>query len=350
MKNQKIDENFLLKIIQNVKTPEENELFQTWLNESDENKSKYSEYRKLWKDVSEFPVEENLGKEDQWNVIYKAISETRESEQRKTPHSNSHSDYRSIRKRNYASGGWLFKAAAVLIIALLSYQLYDWNSESSVVPQNKPELQYYTRVAEKGEKAVVKLGDGTIVYLNTASEIRYPKYFEKYERRIEFTGEAYFEVASDAMRPFRVYVGNTVTEVVGTEFNIYNRNNDFRIVVTQGKVKTYIKESEEKIDLVKGEMLEFSDSVGFSIPKSIDVKDYLSWRENKMAFSDTPLAKVLEEIEINFNVNSVIKNKTLKNKKLTGTFNTNSLHEILTAISISMNIDIERNGNTIIVF
>jgi transmembrane sensor len=350
MKNEEIDENFLLRVIQNVITPEENELFQKWLNESEDNKAKIAEYKKLWTHVSEFPVEENFKKEDQWNVIYTAISESRESEQKKNLNSIRYSDYSSIRKRNYASGNWLFKAAAILIITLLSYQLYDWNSESSVVPQIKPELQYYTRVAEKGEKAVVKLGDGTIVYLNAASEIRYPKYFEKNERRIEFTGEAYFEVASDTMRPFRVYVGNTVTEVVGTEFNIYNRNNDFRIVVTEGKVKTFIKNSDEKIGLVKGDMLEFSDNVGFSIPKSIDVKNYLSWRENKMTFSDTPLFKVLEEIEINFNVNSAIKNNTLKNKKLTGTFNTNSLHEILTAISISMNIDIERDGNTIIVF
>ena len=83
------------------------------------------------------------------------------------------------------------------------------------------------------------------------------------------------------------------------------------------------------------------------ILKKVDVSEYTAWKYNKLAFNNTPMTQVVQEIEIFYNVRISILNESIKNKRLTGVFEADSLDDVLSAISLSLNVDINRKGNTI---
>ncbi|MES1249636.1 MAG: FecR domain-containing protein, partial [Chitinophaga rupis] len=102
------------------------------------------------------------------------------------------------------------------------------------------EITYNTMTTPKGRQFQLTLPDGTKVWLNAASSIHFPTMFAGYQRQVQVTGEAYFEVAGDAKRPFRVSVGKGAEiEVLGTNFNInaYDNEPDIKTTLLEGKVK-----------------------------------------------------------------------------------------------------------------
>lgn len=101
---------------------------------------------------------------------------------------------------------------------------------------NADQLLYHTMATPKGRQFQLKLPDGTLVWLNAASSIRFPAMFPAHERKVEITGEAYFEVAKEKARPFRVVTTKQEVVVTGTQFN----------------VNSYYNEPEEKTTLLEG--------------------------------------------------------------------------------------------------
>ena len=101
---------------------------------------------------------------------------------------------------------------------------------------------YNTLTTEKGRTFHLQLADGTSVWLDALSSVRFPTAFPRNERIVEVTGQAYFEVAKDVRRPFKVRCGNQVVEVLGTHFNInsYNRT-DLQTTLVEGSVKVVAK-------------------------------------------------------------------------------------------------------------
>jgi ferric-dicitrate binding protein FerR (iron transport regulator) len=360
MLNENTDYQFLLRVIKNEVSSAEREEFESWLMESDENKEKFSDILLIWEKAGEFSTPPPPSSKAQWELIRNSISEETttkiyniNSSRAKTTATPNLYKIKTNHNRNryHSLVGMIAKIAAVLFITIAAVYLVNNQLQKPTVSLVKSEATAdpYVWETSKGEKATVPLGDGSIVYLNAYSRLIYPQSFSESERVIELRGEAYFVVAEDKSRPFRVITDNIVTEAVGTEFNIRKRNEKIQIVVANGRVKSYRQNQPDEVNLVKGELLTFTYREGFSNPKKVDISNYIAWRKNKLSFINTTLTEVMKEIEIYYNVTTQIVNKDANQKRLTGVFQADSLDDVLTAISISMNVHIKRNGKKIIV-
>lgn len=353
--NVNIDTHFLIKVLRQEVSEEEKEVFEIWLNQSDENKEEFGRIALLWEKIGTLPTPLSPDPEKEWlsfcekletledkrNAYRKNLSETI---------STSNSDEKLLYISKINRYIWPFRIVAIFLIFFLIYQLLGRvNTKQELIDSPKSENKEYTLVVSKGEKATVPLYDGSIIYLNSESKLIYPKFFDKV-RKVKLEGEGYFLIKSDPDKPFMVETENKIIEVKGTEFNLRYRNGKLSLVVTNGRVTVYIKDSSKIIDVNKGELTEYHPEFGFTIPRKVNTRFYTAWRENKLFFDKTSFQEVMEEIDRFYNVNSVFKNKKVRTKKLTGFFDSNSLDEILNKISIALDAKIERQGKNIYIY
>ncbi len=189
--------------------------------------------------------------------------------------------------------------AAVLVVALGSFILYWY--------QGKPVMYSYNA----GSKEPVSLPDGSKVYLNREAFIKvYP--FNRKKRRVELSGEAFFEVTPDSKRPFTVQSGGTMTEVVGTAFNITQASDKTKIFVNRGKV--IFRSVENKgaaLALTEGEAAEFKENRMQLIPNPSP--NTSAWHTKQLKFAkDMSLADIIEDASSYFHTKISLENEALK--------------------------------------
>jgi len=347
----KVDSQFLIRVIKNEVSPEEREYFEKWLAESDANKEEYSSLFLLWEEYGKSSLPELPGAEVQWEKISERIS----ASATKVSRLDNRLKYKAIHRRNYYRP-WMLRAAVVVIIVVLSLIAYKNLSvkeelKTETVTQSNPphEVTKYELVAHKGERITFPLSDGSTVYLNSDSKLIYPRYFADDSRELELIGEAYFSVQHDKQRPFKVKSGKITTVVTGTEFNIVNRNNEVKVVVANGTVNVLSDISHNPVKITKGEKVSVDRKGDISKPVIANMKYELAWRENKLAFINTPLTEIMDDIERCYNVNVLFKDDSIKIKRLTGIFETESLEQMLSLISVALDIKINRQGLTVVV-
>lgn len=162
------------------------------------------------------------------------------------------------------------------------------------------QLVYNTISTLKGNEYHLVLSDGTQVWLNAASSIRFPASFAGNERRVEITGEVYFEVARMHSKPFYVNIktGNSEpgeVEVLGTHFNInsYADEEEVKTTLLEGSVK--IKRSNEIKTLSPGEQAKY-DSKTMVIEKNVDVGEVIAWKEGLFHFNNTGIKAIMRQM------------------------------------------------------
>lgn len=144
-----------------------------------------------------------------------------------------------------------------------------------------------------GERKSVSLPDGSVVELSAMTALSL--HFEAAERRVELhRGEAFFSVASDAARPFRVEAGGGGVTALGTAFSVAVGRRDTRVVVTEHAVA--VQAGGGMVRLSEGESVRYGDA-GLSPVASADAALVLSWRQGRLAFMSAPLSEVLEAVE-----------------------------------------------------
>lgn len=375
-KERTVDSQFLVRVLRGEISSEEREYFDQWLLESEKNKEEFSTISLIWDKAGDSVNPPVPDAESQWNILssklfsndYDTTKGHQDEEGLLNPTQHEaliplrHADPREAGNNEYTrhpglykkNAGWVIRIAAILTIALglnyLSslgkYDVKDSQQKPPVVTKSK----IYELVALKGERKTFPLADGTLVYLNADSKLRYPQHFEGSYREVEIEGEAYFSVKSDKEQPFKVVSGKTTVLVTGTEFNIKNRNSNISVVVAQGNIITYSSRTAKSYNLGKGQMISYSERRGFSEPTYVEVEKHLGWRNNKFFFEQTPLKDVMAEIERFYNVKVVFSSDSLKRKTITGTFNGNSLDKIFSIICLTLDVKINYNGKNVLVF
>lgn len=143
----------------------------------------------------------------------------------------------------------------------------------------------------------VKLSDGTRVWLNSASSIRFPTDFQDSLREVEITGEAYFEVAHNAAKPFRIKVKDAYINVLGTHFNVmaYDNESSIKTTLLQGAVKV----TSNKLSrlLAPGQQSQVNSSGAIEIIKEADIEEAVAWRHGKFLFNSADLHSIMRQIE-----------------------------------------------------
>ncbi len=164
---------------------------------------------------------------------------------------------------------------------------------------------YNTISTPRGGQYQLTLADGSKVWLNAASSLRFPAGFTGKERKVELTGEAYFEIAKNASMPFRVNVaGRGEVEVLGTHFNINSYDDEMTINTTllEGKVKVSALGNEQPVTsnqqfLSAGQQAQLNSNGQLVINKSPDIKAVMAWKNGKFDFGEaTEIATIMRQI------------------------------------------------------
>lgn len=146
-----------------------------------------------------------------------------------------------------------------------------------------------------GMQYEILLPDGTMVWLNAGSSLRYPLAFEDAQRRVELTGEGYFRVAKNKDKPFRVYVNNMQVEATGTAFviNAYPNEHFWRTTLTEGSV--IVRRENRTLELKPG-FQALSEQAGLR-RLSVDTTEALGWVKRQFVFNNTTLDEILRQAE-----------------------------------------------------
>lgn len=155
-------------------------------------------------------------------------------------------------------------------------------------------LVYNMATTPKGGQYQFILSDGTKVWLNSASSIKYPVNFIGNERRVELTGEAYFEVAHNAAKPFRVVSSGQTVEVLGTHFNInaYADENAVKTTLLQGSVK--VSSAGGSSVIKPGEQAQFNNGK-INVVSGVDLDAAVAWKNGLFYFEDSNIQEVMRQ-------------------------------------------------------
>lgn len=210
--------------------------------------------------------------------------------------------------------------------------------------------EWHTLQIPRGGEFRLTLEDGTEVWLNSESELKYPAHFTGHERRVILSGEAYFEVAPDSRIPFIVMTSKMVTKVLGTSFNVsaYPDENKTHTTLIGGSVEITDKEKNETIGLQPGEQALLQD--GKLSVRTVDTKLYSLWRNDRFTFSSEYLEEVTRKLSRWYNVEFLFTRPPDKQKQFSGSLPKYSdISQVLGIIEMTTNIKFEIKNNTIII-
>ena len=200
------------------------------------------------------------------------------------------------------------------------------------------------------ETKTVRLADGSTVALNQKSVLSYPVNFQKENRTVRLTGEAFFDVARAEGKRFTIYAQGTKTEVIGTSFNLraYERE-PVKVQVVTGKVAFARTATDDAIFLVPGQEGIIGGKNSTAKKKSIQNKNFQSWKTKNLLFNNTQLDELAAELENHFNVKITVENPALRNCRFTTSFRNPELKEVLEVLAITGNLTITQKGSEYII-
>jgi transmembrane sensor len=212
-------------------------------------------------------------------------------------------------------------------------------------------ILYNTVTVPRGSDVVhLQLGDGSKVSLNAASSIRYPVAFMGNERKVEITGEAYFEVLKEVTKPFIVMAQAMEVRVLGTHFNInaYRDNSQISTTLVEGSVKITPSIGGKAAILKPGEQAQLSDEGELQVVHEADVEKEIAWKNGLFIFNGDDIVTVMNELSRWYNVDVVYEGKA-PDLQFYGVINRNqpasSVLKILQAKSTHFKIE---NGRIIV--
>lgn len=296
----KMNKDILIKYLNSNCTDKEFEELASWLeNEAATDVGKYWSYD-YWK-----IFEADLKKKDEkkYSALLDKIHHEINLKHRKD------ADTKVINFSKIAK--WLSRAAAILFIPLLGivfYLLSNSNLQMNKFTDLSLAVDSLEVIAPPGSRTVVQLSDGTEVNLNYGSKIKYPQYFTGDTREITLSGEAYFDVAHNAEKPFIVKTGKLNIKALGTEFNVNAYPNDDIIATTLVEGKVIIEKilPDKKIEqigaMIPDQHLTYHSKTSKISSNQVNVENYIAWKEGKLVFDNTPILGVTEKLSRMFNV------------------------------------------------
>ncbi|OQP61212.1 hypothetical protein A3860_05730 [Niastella vici] len=248
-----------------------------------------------------------------------------------------------------ASNGMIAQQGNAKVVKLDDGQLvYD---AKALTIDHSP-LTYNTLATPKGGQYQLVLPDGSKVWLNAASSITYPTAFTGNQRKVQITGEAYFEVVHNSKMPFVVEKGSMAVEVLGTHFNInaYDDEAEMKTTLLEGKVKVSTAVGNGSAILKPGEQVSLSHSSHLSQPIPVQTEEVMAWKNGQFHFEHADLKTVMRQLARWYDVDIVYKNPTQKNDPLFIDMSRNAnLSDVLKALEVSGSARFSIEGKKIIV-
>lgn len=242
------------------------------------------------------------------------------------------------------------KAAVVLLLPLLCLSGYLLLQADEEIP-----VFYLEARMTPGMIGSTVLPDGTKVWLNSSSYLKYPNTFAGQTREVTLDGEAYFKVNKNAKKPFIVHTENSSVKVLGTEFNMdaYSSNSFIATTLVNGSVEfNYENEGDESgVVILKPEEQVYYDKKNSQaeLRKAYVPKD-VAWKNGQIVLKDTPLSEILWILSKRFNVEFTVKNPAFYKYSFTGVFTNQQIERVLehfkrsSGIHYKINYELDKDG------
>ena len=383
-------EELMLKVLEQEASTEELEFFSVWLNVP-ENAACFRQFKKLWNLTSGPRVTSGKAKTELRRFI-------------RFMHENKKQGNRFIIPRVYKIAGWV---AACMLPFLVAWWGWDhWSrleipvqtvmaditpgspkavlvraSGERIVLQSgeieKCFLGNNVRLDEKGQSLhytkndtlepvftydqldvprggefTVNLADGTVVYLNSATTLKYPPVFQEKERKVFLSGEAWFEVKKEDERPFYVVTDAVTIRVYGTAFNISTRSNgNTRTVLVEGSIGIWgNQENAPEYRLKPAQMADYCPDGVLKQITDVDPGPYISWKDGLFVFENESLENIMDMLSLWYDVDVFYKGEQVKGYHFTGHMQRyEQIDIILNAISKMIGVHFSVTGRTIVV-
>jgi transmembrane sensor len=202
-----------------------------------------------------------------------------------------------------------------------------------------------TVVTRPAERAIVRLGDGTQIVVAAQSTLRYPATLTGATREVEVSGEAYFEVAHDDRRPFVVHANGAAIRDLGTAFDVraYPSDARVRVVVADGRVAVQAARDARIVDRDQLAQLDTSGAISM---RSVDPQRFLAWTTGTLVFDATPLDDVAKDLTRWYGTTVILGDSSLVRRDFTGSFDRESLADILAIIARGTRARLAWRGDT----
>jgi len=214
--------------------------------------------------------------------------------------------------------------------------------------EKNEEIKYNSLVTPKSKVFNLVLADGTKVWLNASSAIKYPVNFSSDVRKVYLTGEAYFEVTHDSSRPFIVSTDKMEVEVLGTSFDVMAYPTEKTVETTLVHGKVHVKTENSSLILQPGMQAQLDKNTSVLEQKQIDTELITSWRDGKYIFHYEDLENVISKLSRWYNIEFSYLNTTKKNLHFSGTlYKYNDIEETLHILELATNVKFKNTGNKI---
>lgn len=248
------------------------------------------------------------------------------------------------------NSSWLFAAASIIIfssLALVGFFLLK-KKETNAPLARVIEIQQ--ELVPAGFKKTITLPDGSVVSMNSASELKYPAEFSDTLREVYLTGQAFFEVTKNPKAPFIVHTRNFSTRVLGTSFDIrsYENEKDNHVAVISGKVRVVTTEGDSELLLPK-DMTSYNERLKALKKSKFDPSFLLAWRNGAIAFDRANFAEVTACLSRWYGVEFVVEKGFQVKGLYTGRFTDETLVTVLKGISYSSHFSFRVEGRRIFI-
>ncbi|TKG95877.1 DUF4974 domain-containing protein [Puteibacter caeruleilacunae] len=253
----------------------------------------------------------------------------------------------SSKSKSFALHPWI-KIAAVLIIGiLLGNVLTYWMTKHE-------EPTFVTSIAPKGSISQTILPDGSEVFLNAETEIKYTVTDQKERGVILKSGEAWFNVAKNPEKPFVVHTPYYDVRVLGTKFNVKAYNEDRSVITTleEGKIQVVSSSRltlKKEISLKPGDQLIYSEDKKELIIRKVDAEQYSSWRNNELVFLKMNFEQLIKLLERRYGINVEVEDPEILTYHYTGTLKNESIFEVLNIIEYTLPISYQIQNQKVII-
>ena len=215
-------------------------------------------------------------------------------------------------------------------------------------------LEFNKLTVPYGKRFKLELSDGTIVFLNAGTTIRYPRFFSDPEsRQVYLNGEAYFKVTRNEEQPFIVNTEEMNVQVLGTRFNVssYGNENNTSVVLEEGSVGVYEPfetfNKEENIIITPGQQAVIQNEI-FTV-QEVNVEKHIAWTEGRLYFVNDRFEVIIRELERHYNIRIENNYPELNNARYTGTFLTETIIEVLNTFKENTQFEYKIEGDVVII-
>ncbi len=229
-------------------------------------------------------------------------------------------------------------------------QLIDSARMEAIEGSTTNRSAYHKLTVPRGGEFSYQLADGSKVWINSESELRFPESFGEGDRHVYLKGEAYFDVVKDTSHPFIVSTSKGDIRVYGTSFNATDyANRALSVVLVQGRI-SFLPQKGEEVQLLPSQRMEYNEKTGGVKVETVDVSTYTAWVEHYFIFQAQSLEEIMNTLSRWYDFNAVFEHDNLRNIRLSGRlYRHEDIRTLLDSYEQIADVKFQIKGNNIII-